>query len=422
MAVYQNDRLNSIPYLFHSVTCVVGDLVMLTTMSPWLVLAAVATASLPLLAMKPLSALEGREKAKYSKLSESYTGTLKETIEGYESIRTAGASEPLLQRHVKASQRRQKGWIRLNIVSTMSHSALMKLGSFANMVCLVVGGYLVTKGVLAASLLFAASSYFTSLSNHFNNITEYLVEIRASKPIVEKLLSQRDFPCTPPSNHTLQRPLALEYQGISFGFGQRQLYSGFSCTFAPGGCYAILGESGSGKSTLTKLLLKYFDGYTGTISLGGHDIRELSEEEIYAQVGLVAQSPFLFNTSLYENITLFSHNLDQDSQEYLTLLADLNLTALAQRVGDTPLGDFGDNISGGERQRIQLARVMATHPAIVIFDEPTTGLDPENISLINEFIFRCQDITRIVITHNWDKTFLNRFDQVVTIGREIPVA
>lgn len=132
----------------------------------------------------------------------------------------------------------------------------------------------------------------------------------------------------------------------------------------------------------------------------------------------MSQSPFLFNASLYDNITMFTNDPPRDSAEYEKLLADLNLTALAERVGDAPLGDFGDNISGGERQRINIARTLRSHPSILIFDEPTTGLDPENIALIDQFIFNLADVTRIVITHNWSEDYLARFDSVLRIGKQ----
>ena len=113
---------------------------------------------------------------------------------------------------------------------------------------------------------------------------------------------------------------------------------------------------------------------------------------------------------------LFGHEIAEDSEEYRKLLQAVNLTALAERVGDKPLGDFGDKISGGERQRIVLARTMRRHPGIVLFDEPTTGLDPENVALINSFIFDHKDMLRIVVGHNWDQNYLEQFDGVIRVG------
>ena len=177
----------------------------------------------------------------------------------------------------------------------------------------------------------------------------------------------------------------------------------------------IAGPSGSGKTTLIKLLLKYYDNYTGEIYFGDQDIKNATEREILAQISVVNQSAFLFNASLYENITMFGQTPAQDSDAYQALLEELNLTDLAKRVGEKPLGDFGDHISGGERQRICIARAMQKHASVMVFDEPTTGLDPENVKLIQEFIFRQKHITRIVITHDWSKEYLDRFDEVIRV-------
>lgn len=132
-------------------------------------------------------------------------------------------------------------------------------------------------------------------------------------------------------------------------------------------------------------------------------------------VGIVNQTPYLFNRSLYFNIML-SDQVDPHTQaEYEGLLAKLNLTELSCRVREQPLGDFGDNISGGERQRISIARALAQNPRILIFDEPTSALHPENKAQIMNLIFSMEHITRIVISHDWAQDFLDRFDGVIHI-------
>lgn len=127
------------------------------------------------------------------------------------------------------------------------------------------------------------------------------------------------------------------------------------------------------------------------------------------------RSYYLFNASLYDNITMFSGYPERDSAEYHQLLADLNLEELANQVGDQPLGDLGENLSGGERQRINIARALRMKKPIMVFDEPTTGLDPENTKLINELIFTHTEAMRIVITHDRREDYLARFDYVISI-------
>jgi len=136
----------------------------------------------------------------------------------------------------------------------------------------------------------------------------------------------------------------------------------------------------------------------------------MAEADIYSVVGVVGQSSFMLNDTLRNNITMFDNTAD-----ITALLDDLQLTALAERVGDTPLGDFGDNISGGEWQRISIARTLHKQPKIIIFDEPTTGLDPENTRLINEYIFTLEGVTRIVVSHDWDEEYLAQFDDVIRL-------
>ena len=106
---------------------------------------------------------------------------------------------------------------------------------------------------------------------------------------------------------------------------------------------------------------------------------------------------------------------NENSPEYNSLLEDLNLSTLAKQVAERPLGDFGDSISGGERQRICIARAFRSNKSVMIFDEPTTGLDPENAALISNFIFNRKEISRIVITHDWSTEYLSKFDGVIFV-------
>ena len=420
MELYRNSWLKVIPGICACLVGLVADAVMLCLLHPTLFLVGVITTAIPFLTSSLFTKVTQQRRKQVSAATECYTGMTKEGIEGYETVRISGEKTSFLIRFHAVNKARAEAQCKSGITNRLSFMALYASGSITKLVCIGVSGYLSLSGLVPIAAIFASTIYSGDLSNQVSNLMGYIVDFRASKPLVEKLKAETEVPRPADGGLMPAGDQSLVYENVSFGFGDRQLYENLSCAFAPGGCYAILGESGSGKSTLTKLLLKYYDDYQGKITLAGQDIRDLSEEEIYRVVGLVSQSPFLFNASLYENITMFTNEPARDSAEYEKLLADLNLTALAQRVGDAPLGDFGDNISGGERQRINIARALRSHPSILIFDEPTTGLDPENVALIDQFIFDRKDVTRIVITHNWSEDYLSRFDAVLRIGEKAP--
>ena len=413
--MYVQQYLDNIPLALNTVTTMLCAAIMLLWMHPLLLVVALIVSALPMAAVRAFTNVRQQTKMIYSETAEQYTNVLKETIEGYETIRFSGGEEYSRSRYGQAGAKRQRAWSKDVYMGQMSFELLMHVAGFSGIICAVVGGFLVIKGIMSVGMIFAALNYFSSISNGFSNLTNYIVNIRSTRKVMEKLQNQQDMPCPESNALSAQSQPVIEYDNVSFAFGERKLYDGFTQCFFPGGCYAVVGESGSGKSTLIKLLLKYFDNYQGSIRLAGKDIQQLSESEIYGMIGVINQTPYLFNASLYENIVLFGEDLKRDSEEYAQLLRELNLDSLAQRVGENPLGDFGDNISGGERQRINIARALRRHPSILIFDEPTTGLDPENVTMINEFIFNLQNVTRIVITHNWDQKYLRKFDEIIRI-------
>lgn len=413
--LYRGNFLNNIPFFAYTAAAIISSAFMLGKMNGWLLLAAVLMAAAPMVVTKPFAKLEEKKMTRYSKESEGYTNTLKEVIEGYETIRIGKSEENFQKRFEQAADSFQKGYSEYTFVSTMSFETLMSVAGLSSIACLGVGGWLMVKGALSVGMLFAALNYFSSLSNNFTNIFEYVIHIRASKKVIDKLNGQRQVEYTQDSAITVTAPVEIVYDKVSFSFGDRQLYRDFSYHFKAGGCYAIVGESGRGKSTLVKLLLKYYDNYSGNILLSGQDIRGLSDGQIYAKTGVVDQLPYLFNASLYENIVLFGECPARESEEYGRLLERLGLKDLAKRVGKEPLGDFGDNISGGERQRIAVARALIRHPEILIFDEPASSLDSVTRDAINELIFSLQGYTRIVITHDRREEYIARFDGTVTL-------
>lgn len=416
IALYRERKLGSYPWIAYFAASSVSAVVMLLRMSGWLAAGALIMGTIPFLLGKALTGWISKRNKIYSADSEQHLKELTEDIQGYEVIRQDGSQICFIDKYMNVSRKMRKSAALLKVATDMTQQALCESASLLELAAVVIGAVMVIKGMFTAAMLFAVSGYAVQISNAFSNIIEYAVMIKSTSEIADKINEESIVTYSDSLESPEDMILSLSYRNVGCKFGNKTIFSGFDYSFEPGKCYAVIGESGAGKSTLFKLLLKYYDEYEGDIFLNGVNIRNLSEDEIYRSITVINQETRIFNTDLYENITMQSESPLKDSSEYNEILEKLKLTELSRQVMDRPLGDCGDMVSGGERQRICIARAIRKKVGLMIFDEPTTGLDPDNAKVINDFIFDYTDATRIVITHNRDKDYLSRFDEVLTIG------
>ena len=183
--------------------------------------------------------------------------------------------------------------------------------------------------------------------------------------------------------------------------GSSEVLHGINLTLKQGTTTALIGESGSGKSTLAKLLVHFYDLDSGSIKIGGQDITDMSIEDLNNQISYVAQEQFLFNTSLYENILIGRPTATRE--EVLDAAHRAQCDEFLDRFPkgiDTMAGDSGKQLSGGERQRISLARAILKNAPVIVLDEATAFMDPENEEKMNAAIEEIvRDKTVIVIAH-----------------------
>lgn len=195
--------------------------------------------------------------------------------------------------------------------------------------------------------------------------------------------------------------LDIEYKDVRFSYKDAEVLHGINLSFRQGETTALVGESGSGKSTLAKLLVHYYDLDGGAISIGGQDITDMSLEALNEKVAYVAQEQFLFNTSIYENILLGRPGASR--QEVLEVAERAQCNEFLERLPDgidTKTGDGGKMLSGGERQRVALARAILKNAPVIVLDEATAFMDPENEEKMNAAIDEIiKDKTVVVIAH-----------------------
>lgn len=193
----------------------------------------------------------------------------------------------------------------------------------------------------------------------------------------------------------------VEYSEITFAYADKDVLKNVCFTAEENAVTAIVGESGSGKSTLAKLLVKFWDAQKGTITIGGVNIDELSIERLNDLVSFVAQDTFLFDIPIIENIRLGKPTAtDEDVYEAAKAAQCHDFISRLSKGYQTRPGESGDKLSGGEKQRITIARAILKDAPIIILDEATSSTDSENEDLIQEAL-NCliQKKTLIVIAH-----------------------
>ena len=267
---------------------------------------------------------------------------------------------------------------------------------------LPVGAFLVLKGystlpdfALVLCMSFGVGAPLLRALSFISAMPQINYKIAALEELMNApALKQTEAPFTG-KDHT------IEFENVRFSYQKDEVLHGVSLTAPEGSLTALVGESGSGKSTLARLLVHYYDLTGGSIRIGGQELREMSIEELNGQISYVAQEQFLFNMSLLENIRL--GRLDATDEEVMDAARKAQCDDFLSRLPHgiyTMAGDGGKQLSGGERQRISLARAILKDAPIIVLDEATAFMDPENEEKMNQAIAEViRGKTVIVIAH-----------------------
>ena len=206
----------------------------------------------------------------------------------------------------------------------------------------------------------------------------------------------------------------IRFSHLSFSYTpEKQVLKDFTLQVKEGEKLILLGASGSGKSSILKLLMGIERSQGGEISIGNRQLSTLPEESLFRSISYIQQEVFIFDGSIYENITLFQ---DYGKEELELAIEKSGLKNLISEKGlDYPCGENGAALSGGERQRINIARSLLRQTPILLADEITAALDKENSYLVLDSLLSLENITEILVLHDLDSRILNRVDRICVL-------
>ena len=215
----------------------------------------------------------------------------------------------------------------------------------------------------------------------------------------------------------------VELRDVSFAYDDVPVLRGISLRVHAGQTVALVGPSGGGKSTTMDLLLRFHDPQSGSILIDGVDLREVRLADFRAHAAVVSQQPFLFNTTIRENIAYGKPGATQAEIEAAARAANIHDFIVSQPKGyDTLVGERGSNLSGGQMQRITIARAIVRDPAILFLDEATSALDSENEELVQRALDNLRKgRTSFVIAHRLSTIIDADLIVVLDAGRIVEV-
>lgn len=308
--------------------------------------------------------------------------------------------------------------MRRALIPKLNYTGIVMMGFAA---VLLIGVHFLLGGTLSvpdAIVMFVLASRYLEPLSTLSGLMSVLHAMDNNITRVEDVLNT---PALPRSATPVRRveSAGIEFRDVSYSYDQDSApaLSAVSFRCAPGTTTALVGPSGSGKTTVTRLIARFFDADTGSICVGGVDVREYDHPALLNEIAIVFQDVYLFDTTIEENLRIARPGATQEELEQAARAARLDEVVERLPMGwQTRVGEGGAQLSGGERQRVSIARAFLKQARIVLIDEAASALDPENEGAISQAIAdlaRDTERTVIVIAHR--PATLATADQVVAL-------
>ena len=349
-----------------------------------------------------------------SLVNELYTSSIKDMLSGFSVVKSFNAEDEILNvfNKVNLNVEIEKRNRRNNITNIEIWTNF--IGYFVVMAMMGIGGYLAIKGELKVGTLLAFIQLFNYIITPFEKLPTLISKYKAAEELITKindyLIEKID------SNLILKKQFdnKIEISNVTFGYDSNEdVLKNLNFTFEKGKSYAIVGTSGSGKTTLLNILLGINKPNEGSVQIDGVSVSSISPHNISDLFSVVQQNVFIFDTTIENNVTMYKH-FDQDIVNKAIKFSGLSNICNA-RGTRYMCGENGKNLSGGEKQKVSIARTLIKQTPIIIMDEATASLDTETTFEVENAILELTNTTRIIVTHKLYSNMLKKYDKILVL-------
>lgn len=393
-----------------------STIIMMLFYSPVLTVAAIALAALPVIfSILPGDCLQAQVKL-VSEKNVKFVTAFKSMLEGFSTIKSFRVEKEVQSIFARENQCVETAKYKNSLISgeivlfSKAGGVISQIGIFLVGAYLIILGRGVTVGVLIAFV-----NLLGCLMTPISALPELFAHRKAAGGLIKKMeqnLSNNIETRGGEEIFNVKREICVKK--LSFGYKDGvDVLQDINLKLESGKSYAIVGSSGSGKSTLLDVIMGNYDNYEGTVLYDGKEVKTLSADSRYDLFSVVQQNIFIFDGTMWDNITMFRHF---DEAEVLRVVKLSGLQELWEKKGkDYECGENGCNLSGGERQRIAIARGLLCNASVFVADEATAALDAQTAYEILNEIIRIRNCMRIVITHQLDQSILGQFDKIIVM-------
>lgn len=393
----------------------IGALALMLFYSPLLTLLSIVLSLLPVAVSLPAANKLAETEKEVSNGNSSFVSMMKDILSGFPVIKSFRAENEM--KHIFSSENKRietlkykRRYVEESIDMWGTAAGMsVQLGVFIIGAWMAIAGYGVTPGVV---LVFLQLMNF--VISPIEQVPNILAKRKAALALVDKMLENiHENQEKIRENQIGRLTEGISLKNVDVRIGEQQILQDINYDFKQGKKYAIIGSSGSGKSTLVNTILGGCTPSRGEVLFDGTDSRTIQQDSLFDAISLVQQHVFVFDDTIRNNITLFksfNEELIRDAAERA------GLDSLIKRQGmDYICGENGNRLSGGEKQRIAIARALLRGSQVLMLDEATAALDNETSFNIVNSILEMDDMTEIIITHRLEEKLLHQYDELLVM-------